>query len=60
MNNQLILPEIQFEVCVRDKATGEIRVLKEFWTDKDGHAYVDDIEYIEDVITEFYLIEIGY
>lgn len=60
VNDPLILPEIQFEVCVRDKATGEIRVLKEFWTDKDGHAYVDDIEYIDDVNTEYYLKEIGY
>ena len=60
VKDPLILPEIQFEVCVRDKATGEIRVLKEFWTDKDGHAYVDDIEYIEDVNTEYYLKEIGY
>ena len=59
-NGPLILPEIQFEVCVRDKATGEIRVLKEFWTDTSGHAYVDDIEYIEDVNTEYYLKEIGY
>lgn len=54
------LPEIQFEVCVRDKATGEVRVLKEFWTDTWGYAYVDDIEYIEDVNTEYYLKEIGY
>ena len=60
VNGPLILPEIQFEVCVRDKATGEIRVLKEFWTDTSGHAYVDDIEYIEDVNTEYYLKEIGY
>lgn len=60
MNGPLILPEIQFEVCVRDKATGEIRVLKEFWTDTSGHAYVDNIEYIEDVNTEYYLKEIGY
>lgn len=60
VKDPLILPEIQFEVCVRDKATGEIRVLKEFWTDKDGHAYVDDIEYIDDVNTEYYLKEIGY
>lgn len=52
------IPEIEFEVCAEDKTSGEVRVLKEFRTDGNGHATVQDIDLIENVT--YYLKEVGY